>query len=59
MSASVEILLENIKSHEKLISELSATGGDTTALETELRNLRKKFSTANEVLTENKKILKG
>jgi hypothetical protein len=59
MSASVEILFDEIRVCETRIREASQRGADTTVLQEELRNLMSKFTAANGSLNEGRQILKG
>lgn len=59
MSATSEALLESIQELEKQIALVKATNGETSKLENQLSELKKKHVSALNVLNENKQILRG
>jgi hypothetical protein len=59
MSASTELLLEQIKSTEEAIVAAETNKQPTSSLKQDLKSLRKKLHAANEALTEGKTLLKG
>jgi hypothetical protein len=59
MSASTELLLEQIKQQEDAIMAAAESGHDTKSMVEELRRLRERLRVANQALNENKQILKG
>jgi type VI protein secretion system component VasK len=59
MSATSEILLQQIQKLENDVNTLSQVGADTTILKESLKVLYDQFNAANRALTENRVILKG
>ena len=59
MSATTEILVEQIKVMEEAIASANAKGWDSSRLEEDLRNLRVKLTSTVSMLNENINILKG
>mgnify|MGYP000042841709 CR=1 FL=1 len=59
MSATTELLSEQIKQTEDAIVQAKDAGLDTTSLEKQLVELRERFQRANEGVNDNKQLLKG
>lgn len=59
MSATSEVIAEQIRQLKNKIQEAKAAGQDTTALEEQHVELSKKFSTVTQALNEGKSLLKG
>jgi len=59
MSATTEILLEEIKELEKQLAEAKSAGQPTVRLEGKLSVLRERLEVSNAQLNESKQILKG
>lgn len=59
MSASTELLLEQIREQENAIRAAAEGGHDTRSMREELGRLRQQLAQANQALNENKQILKG
>lgn len=59
MSATTELLSEQIKQMEDAITQAKEAGLDTTSLEKQLQDLRERFQRANEGVNDNKQLLKG
>ena len=59
MSATSELLFENIKKIEEQIALVESRGGDSFALREQLVILQTKFEAVNVALNENKSVLKG
>lgn len=59
MSATTEILVEQIKIIEEAIAAAKAKGCDSSSLEEDLRNLRVRLTSTVSMLNENINILKG
>lgn len=59
MSASTELLLEQITQQEDAIRAAAESGHDTKSMCEELRRLRARLAAASQALNENKQILKG
>lgn len=60
MSASTELLLEQITQQEDAIRAAAESGHDTKTMREELKRLRDRLNRANEALNEGaQKILKG
>lgn len=59
MSASTELLLEQIRQQEDAIRAAAESGHDTRTMREELKKLRQRLAQASEALTEGKQILKG
>ena len=59
MSATTELLLEQIRQQEDAIRAAAETGHDTKSMREELGRLKKRLAQASEALNEGKQILKG
>jgi len=61
MSASTELLLEQINDYEKSLTEAAAAGDQTRVVQIRLTldQLRQQLSIANRALNENKQLLKS
>jgi len=59
MSATSEVIAEQIRQLKNKIQEAKAAGQDTTVLEEQHVELSKKFSTVTQALNEGKSLLKG
>lgn len=59
MSASTELLLEQITEQEDAIRAAAESGHDTKTMRDELKVLKSRLAQANQALHENKQILKG
>lgn len=59
MSASTELLLEQIRQQEDAIRAAAESGHDTKSMREELGRLKKRLAQASEALNENKQLLKG
>lgn len=59
MSASTELLLEQITQQEDAIRAAAESGHDTKSMCEELKRLRQRLAQANQALNEGKQILKG
>lgn len=59
MSATTELLIEQIKKTEDAITSAKSSGLDSSSLEEELSNLRARFTNTVSMLNENANILKG
>jgi uncharacterized phage protein gp47/JayE len=59
MSATTELLIEQIKKIEDAITSAKSNGLDSSSLEEELNNLRARFTNTVSMLNENSSILKG
>lgn len=59
MSATTELLSEQIKQTEDAIVQGRDAGLDTSSLEKQLQDLRERFQRANEGVNDNKQLLKG
>ena len=59
MSASTELLLEQITEQEDAIRAAAESGHDTKSMCEVLKRLRQRLAAASQALNENKQILKG
>ena len=59
MSATSEIIAEQIRQLKEKIKEAKEAGQDATSLEEQHAELSKKFSTVTQALNEGKSLLKG
>lgn len=59
MSASTELLLEQITQQEDAIRAAAESGHDTKSMCEELKRLRTRLAAANQALTEGKQLLKS
>lgn len=59
MSASTELLLEQIREQEDAIRAAAEAGHDTKSMREVLGRLRQQLAQANQALNESKQILKG
>lgn len=59
MSATTELLLEQIRQQEDAIRAAAESGHDTKSMREELKRLRQRLAQASEALNEGKQILKG
>jgi len=59
MSASTELILEQITQQEDAIRAAAESGHDTKAMRDELKQLRARLTQANNALNEGTRILKG
>jgi hypothetical protein len=59
MSASTELLLEQIREQENAIRAAAESGHDTKSMRDELKLLRNRLDAANQALTEGKQLLKS
>lgn len=59
MSATTELLLEQIKQTETAIMAAAEMGHDTTSMQHDLRHLRQKLALCNNALNEGKGLLKS
>lgn len=59
MSATTELLLEQIRQQEDAIRAAAESGHDTRSMREELGRLKKQLAQANQALNEGKQILKG
>ena len=59
MSASTELLLEQITEQEDAIKAAAESGHDTKSMCEELKRLRARLAQANQALNESKTLLKG
>jgi hypothetical protein len=59
MSATTELLLEQIRQQEDAIRAAAETGHDTKSMREELQRLKARLAAASQALNEGKQILKG
>jgi len=59
MSATSEILAEQLRSIDEQIKQLEATGGDTTGLRKKRAQISEQFQAASQALNEGRTVLKG
>lgn len=59
MSATTELLLEQIRQQEDAIRAAAESGHDTKSMREELKQLKTRLAAANQALNEGKQILKG
>lgn len=59
MSATVELLLEQIEQQEHAIKAAAESGHDTKTMREELKQLHQKLANANKALNEGKQLLKS
>jgi Mg2+ and Co2+ transporter CorA len=59
MSASTELILEQITQQEDAIRAAAESGHDTKTMRDELKQLRARLTQANNALNEGTRILKG
>jgi Mg2+ and Co2+ transporter CorA len=59
MSATTELLLEQIRQQEDAIRAAAESGHDTKSMREELLKLRQRLAQANQALNEGKTLLKG
>ena len=59
MSATTELLLEQIRQQEDAIRAAAESGHDTKSMREELQALKSRLAKANQALNEGKQILKG
>jgi uncharacterized coiled-coil DUF342 family protein len=59
MSATLELLYEQVADLQRQIDEANCVGADTTDLEIQITELKKKLNAAAVALNEGKTLLKG
>jgi Mg2+ and Co2+ transporter CorA len=59
MSATTELLLEQIRQQEDAVRAAAEMGHDTKSMREELARLKKKLVQANQALNEDKQLLKS